>query len=183
MWFRDGFTKANRANKIELEHVEQSFLFFLWSWSQNPEIHFSKKKAFYKYLSRRQNMLEIRHNQIRQSSSVRQKNSKFASIAQVGIFIFQLLDCLQAVGLQPNPACFTFVEVWIYLSMIYRKFESVFDVIIEGSSINLFDFHTVNFLIFVVSRFHRFPIVLNKFFMPQVRAEPSWKSLSQLLFV
>ena len=39
------------------------------------------------------------------------------------------------------------------------------------------------FSIFVVSRFHRFPIVLNKFFMPQVRAEPSWKSLSQLLFV
>ena len=37
MWFRD-LTKANIANKIELEHVEQSFLFF----RLDPEIQKSR---------------------------------------------------------------------------------------------------------------------------------------------
>ena len=37
MRFRD-LTKANRANKIELEHVEQSFLFF----RLDPEIQKSR---------------------------------------------------------------------------------------------------------------------------------------------
>ena len=46
--------------------------FVLTPKSKNPVC----RKCYYKYLSKRQNMLKIRHNQIRKSIPVRQKNSQ-----------------------------------------------------------------------------------------------------------
>ena len=72
-------------------------------------------------------MLEIRHNQIRQSSSVRQKNPKLASIGQVGIFVLQLVGWLQAIGLQAqlvenfNLSFFHYLELGIYLDIQYTE--------------------------------------------------------------
>ena len=90
MWFWD-LTKANRANKIELEHAEQSFLFFrLGPKIQKSTLLKMLLQIFVKASEYVGNQIQIRHNQIRKSIPVRQKN--FQSLLKILVCSYSVID-------------------------------------------------------------------------------------------
>ena len=101
--------------------------FVLASKSKNPVYW----KCYYKYLSRRQNMLEIRHNQIRKSIPVRQKTLK--TFKDLSLFLFRpvININLEFVSWKYSVWSFEFeISSWNFLSQHssnptgYRWFKS-----------------------------------------------------------
>ena len=101
--------------------------FVLASKSKNPVYW----KCYYKYLSRRQNMFEIRHNQIRKSIPVRQKTLK--TFKDLSLFLFRpvININLEFVSWKYSVWSFEFeISSWNFLSQHssnptgYRWFQS-----------------------------------------------------------